>query len=171
MLYNLCRFYHKMRGIWIFIPLCKINNMLQKQSLVISAVLLNIHMWDDDDEYCQKEDRNECWVEKACFLSASFYQKPISCEETAHIFFFFFFLQGMAPHIKRCICTHSHRYLRRLVNRSNIYFLLYTLHPAVQFSMGKKRTLFKSGSLLRRLRYTPTHSSHSFMSADVPPCR
>lgn len=144
MLYTLCRFYHKMRGIWIFIPLCKINNMLQKQSLIISAMLLNIHMWDDD-ESCQKEDQNESWVEKACFLSASFHQKPISCEETAHVFFLLFFaffsLQGMALHIERCICTPSHMYLRRLVNRSNIYFLSYTSHAAVRFSMGEKKTL------------------------------
>lgn len=62
--------------------------MLQKQSLIISAMLLNIHMWHDDDEYCQKEDRNESCVEKACFLSVSFYQKPISCEETAYVFFY-----------------------------------------------------------------------------------
>lgn len=86
-------------------------------------------------------------------------------------FFVLFFLQGMAPHIERCICTHSHRYLRQLVNRSNIYFLLYISHAAVRFSMGEKRTPFKSGSFLRRLCYTRTHSSHSFMSADVPPRR
>lgn len=64
------------------------------------------------------------------------------------------FLQGMAPHIERgvhtCVQAHTHArthsYLRRLVNRSNVFSVLHNTCCSVFWHKGKKKVL-KAGSL------------------------